>query len=208
MLRDSTQHAAQGERISNSDQLNQLMESIACGHVFMEPTQQCEAVELVLKSITVDEVNEVAAEICEHLTDYSTGASPPPSACVATCPSVTRDRSTGVSRPFDITEAEMLRVIEAAAREPLEPKHEKDMEVPEALMPAEKVAAMVAATNPSWEDDVGLHPSYEPQTGIHMKRLQNGIRFNYKVSRYVFFFRVWCSLSLIGKSDVALCASS
>ena len=37
---DSTQHAAQGERISNSDQLNQLMESIACGHVFMEPQQQ------------------------------------------------------------------------------------------------------------------------------------------------------------------------
>lgn len=37
---DSTQHAAQGERISNSDQLNQLMESVACGHVFMEPQQQ------------------------------------------------------------------------------------------------------------------------------------------------------------------------
>ena len=41
---DSTQHAAQGERISNSDQLNQLMESIACGHVFMEPQQQVRAV--------------------------------------------------------------------------------------------------------------------------------------------------------------------
>lgn len=179
----------------------------------------------------------MAAEICAHLTGYgqTTPASPPPpSACVATCPAVVRDRETGVLRPFDISEADMLRVrvvgwwlvglggclcccvgiymygnwlvglggclcpcvcflreandffgslytlyttpsihlpvphqppntnnpflfsppisptdhptnhtppqvIEAAAREPLEPTHEKDMEVPSALMSQEQV---------------------------------------------------------------------
>jgi hypothetical protein len=67
-------------------------------------------VELVLKSITVEEVNEVAAEICEHLTKYGVAGAPPPSACVATCPAYMRDRETGEVRPFDISEEDMLRV--------------------------------------------------------------------------------------------------
>jgi hypothetical protein len=39
----------------------------------------------------------------------------------------------------------------------------------------------MAKADPQWADDSALHPSYEAQTGIHMKRLSNGIRFNYKV---------------------------
>jgi len=38
--KDATQHAAQGDRIQTNEQLNLLMETIACGHTFMEPTQQ------------------------------------------------------------------------------------------------------------------------------------------------------------------------
>ena len=53
---------------------------------------------------------KVAAEICSHLTGYGQPGSPPPSACVATCPAVVRDRETGLLRPFDISEADMLRV--------------------------------------------------------------------------------------------------
>lgn len=39
----------------------------------------------------------------------------------------------------------------------------------------------MAEAQPQWSDDSALHPVHEPQTGIHMKRLSNGIRFNYKV---------------------------
>lgn len=46
-----------------------------------------------------------------------------------------------------------------------------------------QVAGLVAKAQPQWSDDSALHPPYDQQTGIHMKRLSNGIRFNYKVQR-------------------------
>lgn len=77
---------------------------------------QCEAVELVLKSITVEEVNAVAAEICEHLTLYGEPGCAPPSACVATCPAYVKERSTDDLVPFKISERDMLRVREGGGQ--------------------------------------------------------------------------------------------
>ncbi|CAM9324505.1 unnamed protein product, partial [Phaeothamnion confervicola] len=68
LLTDAQQLAAQGDRISNSDQLTFLMESVASGHTFMDTAQTYEATRLVIESLSLEEVNEVAAELCEHIT--------------------------------------------------------------------------------------------------------------------------------------------
>lgn len=73
-------------------------------------------------------------------------------------------------------------MIEAAAAEPLAPNHKQDVEVPESLMPADRLAAAMAANPPAWSGQ-GPQPALDPETGVHMKRLANGIRVNYKVSR-------------------------
>lgn len=70
-------------------------------------------------------------------------------------------------------------MIEAAASEPLEANHKQDVEVPEALMSPSALQAALAKQPPSWSPPVG--PSYDAQTGVHMRKLDNGIRVNYKV---------------------------
>jgi hypothetical protein len=42
LLADAQQLAAQGDTVSNADQLSFVMEAIACGHTFMDPTDAFE----------------------------------------------------------------------------------------------------------------------------------------------------------------------
>jgi hypothetical protein len=74
-------------RISNSEQLAFLMESVASSHVFMDTQQTYEATRLVVESLRLEEVNAVATEICEHITLYGQPGAPQPSALVACVPS-------------------------------------------------------------------------------------------------------------------------
>jgi hypothetical protein len=74
-------------RISNSEQLAFLMESVASSHVFMDTQQTYEATRLVVESLRLEEVNAVATEICEHITLYGQPGAPQPSAVVACVPS-------------------------------------------------------------------------------------------------------------------------
>ena len=63
MLADSAQIRAQGDRISNADQLQYLMENTACGHTFMDPEQSHMATEAAVRSLTLEDVNSVAKEV-------------------------------------------------------------------------------------------------------------------------------------------------
>jgi hypothetical protein len=80
-------HAKPPNRISNSEQLAFLMESVASSHVFMDTQQTYEATRLVVESLRLEEVNAVATEICEHITLYGQPGAPQPSAVVACVPS-------------------------------------------------------------------------------------------------------------------------
>jgi len=71
-------------------------------------------------------------------------------------------------------------VIERAATAPLEASDKQDVEVPQTLMTPELEDTMVKNHKPQWVDKDN---SYDSETGIHMKKLANGVRFNYKVSR-------------------------
>ena len=54
LLTDAEQVAAQGDRISHADQLSYLMESVACGHTFMSPTQSYEMTDRALSELTLE----------------------------------------------------------------------------------------------------------------------------------------------------------
>jgi len=57
LLSDSEQLAAQGDRMSNQEQLQFLMESVSCGHTFMAPQQLQQATQLIAQTLTVEGVN-------------------------------------------------------------------------------------------------------------------------------------------------------
>ena len=68
LMTDGEQLAAQGDRISHGDQLSYLMETVANGHTFMSPEQSYEMTIKALSSLTIEDVNNAAAELCSHIT--------------------------------------------------------------------------------------------------------------------------------------------
>ena len=72
-LTDAAQGAAQGDRISHSDQLGYLMETVSCGHAFMSPEQSYIQTEKALQSLTLEQVNEEARILCEHIVGLADG---------------------------------------------------------------------------------------------------------------------------------------
>ncbi|CAN0465327.1 unnamed protein product, partial [Ectocarpus sp. 12 AP-2014] len=92
LLTDARQLAAQGNRISNSEQLNFLMDTVASGHTFMDTEQTYHATRLVIESLTLEELNEVAAELCEHITLFGVPQANKPSAVVACVPTAMKVR--------------------------------------------------------------------------------------------------------------------
>merc|ERR1719356_575650 len=68
LLTDAEQLAAQGDTISHSDQLAYLMETVSNGHTLMSPEQSYLVTEAALSTLTLEEVNDAAAELCAHIT--------------------------------------------------------------------------------------------------------------------------------------------
>ncbi|CAN0037602.1 unnamed protein product, partial [Ectocarpus fasciculatus] len=104
LLTDARQLAAQGNRISNSEQLNFLMDTVASGHTFMDTEQTYHATRLVIESLTLEELNEVAAELCEHITLFGVPQANKPSAVVACVPTAMKVPAIG-SNGEESTEA-------------------------------------------------------------------------------------------------------
>ena len=82
---------------------------------------------------------------------------------------------------FELTAEE----IEAALAEPsLEVEAPEDIDVPDALVPPERVAELLAARKPHFvpvpgREAEGAFPPADPETGIVQRRLSNGVRVNY-----------------------------
>ena len=82
---------------------------------------------------------------------------------------------------FELTAEE----IEAALAEPsLEVEAPEDIDVPDALVPPERVAELLAARKPHFvpvpgREAEGPFPPADPETGIVQRRLSNGVRVNY-----------------------------
>ena len=82
---------------------------------------------------------------------------------------------------FELTAEE----IEAALAEPsLEVEAPEDIDVPDALVPPERVAELLALRKPHFvpvpgREAEGPFPPADPETGIVQRRLSNGVRVNY-----------------------------
>ena len=82
---------------------------------------------------------------------------------------------------FELTAEE----IEAALAEPsLEVEAPEDIDVPDALVPPERVAELLASRRPHFvpvpgREAEGAFPAADPETGIVQRRLSNGVRVNY-----------------------------
>ena len=162
LLSDCAQLAAQGDRMSNQDMLTLMMESVACGHTFMDPEQlQC-ATELVAETLTLEEVNSEAASLCAHIANFGTEGAAMPSTVVACAPA-----------DVELTEDMVLGAFTAAASQPVE--NSADVIVPASLVPPDAQAAMRERVPPSWTEEIPEGP-----TGVVMKTLQNGIKVNYR----------------------------
>ena len=67
------------------------MEAEACGHVYMQAQQRLEAAEKVMDSITKEDVNNIAKELCEHLSHMQPEKGVKPVALIACAPIVGRN---------------------------------------------------------------------------------------------------------------------
>jgi hypothetical protein len=101
------QMAAQAEQGANEDVLTVLMEAEANGHTFMHPYQRLEETEKALMSITLEELNAVSRELCEHLSHMDIKNGVQPAAIVACAPVLDR---TGAK--FSISDSDVSAAIE------------------------------------------------------------------------------------------------
>ena len=76
------------------------MEAHANGHTYLHPRDRYAASANILTSITVEEVNAVAKELCEHLSHMDVSKGVMPAAVVACAPVM--DRSGALPLSFDI----------------------------------------------------------------------------------------------------------
>lgn len=174
ILSEAEQSAAQADQMNNELVLSELMESEACGHVYMQPEQRLDATRKAIESVSLEDVNAVARELCEHLSDIDPSKGIQPAAIIACAPILDRDQ-----KAFAVTEQEVKGAILEALAEPLEPP--ADTTVPMTLITAEQLDAKAATFPPQWIpiEEKSAKES-KNNLGVVQKRLSNGIRVNLK----------------------------
>jgi len=177
LMTDAEQLAAQGDRISHGDQLAYLMETVANGHTFMSPEQSYEMTANALSTMTLEEVNQAAKELCSHITAIGGEAQSEGSlVAVACCPKT--DNKDG---PDYCDEQSLLQCIKEACKIEVEP--EEDVVVPYSLVPEDELMQANEWNPPTWVG--GKFTDGTPETApdkltrpFTLRRLGNGIRVN------------------------------
>ncbi len=124
LFTDSQQLAAQRDKICNADYLPYLMDATSNGHTFMDTQQAYDATSRVAKSITLEDVNQIATEITDHVMNFGLPTAPQPSAVITCAPDKMRN---------EVTEYSLLTAIKEGVKEEI---HESpSVEVPSSLIP-------------------------------------------------------------------------
>ena len=173
LLTDAAQVAAQNDRISHSDQLSYLMESVACGHTFMDPLSAYENTDKALSELSLADVNVAAAELCEHISSLSSDE-PSMSGPVIAIACVPKDAETD-----DINPDSLVETLVAAASQPIVP--DTEFVVPRTLVTEEALALATSQHNPTYlpgqfTDGTPNTPADKVTTPATFRRLSNGIR--------------------------------
>ena len=176
LMTDAEQLAAQGDRISHGDQLAYLMETVANGHTFMSPEQSYHMTAKALSSLTLEEVNLAAAELCSHITSLHDGeeAIQGPVIAVACTP-----KGLSEDDPAYCDEHGLVTTIYEACQLEVEP--EKDVVVPFTLVPEDNLIEAMEKNPPEWTGGrfTDGTPDTSPDTMTRpftLRRLGNGIR--------------------------------
>jgi hypothetical protein len=176
LMTDAEQLAAQGDRIQHGDQLSYLMETVANGHTFMSPEQSFQMTSRALQSLTLEDVNAAATELCAHVMSFKAGEDSldGPIIAVACTP-----KGISEDHPAYCDEVALVNAIYEACQGEVEP--EKDVVVPFTLLPEDELAAAMEANPPSWLG--GSFTDGTPNTSsdtitrpFTLRRLGNGIR--------------------------------
>jgi len=176
LMSDAEQLAAQGDRISNGDQLSYLMETIANGHTFMSPMQSYEITKKALSTLTLEEVNAAAREICSHVTSLNENEQSVDGVVIATACSP-KGSEKGDDAFCD--EETLVKTIYDACQLPIEP--EKDLSVPRTLVSEEDLKKAIVEHPPKWEggsftDGTPNTPADKLTRPFTLRRLSNGMR--------------------------------
>jgi predicted Zn-dependent peptidase len=176
LMTDAEQLAAQGDRISHGDQLSYLMETVANGHTFMSPLQSYQMTAKALESMTLEEVNTAAAELCSHIVSFKENADAvqgPVIAVACTPKGIAEDDEAYCD------EASLVQVIYDACQVPVDPP--EDIVVPHTLVPEDQLAKAMKASPAEWLG--GSFSDGTPDTKpasltrpFTLRRLSNGIR--------------------------------
>jgi len=153
----SEQLCAQGERMSNSQQVERLMEALACSDVFMSPDQSHRALELILPTVTTHEVNDMAREMAGFVFSSSR---PFTSSSLAACVPTYGGFDVPCERFETVAKVALVEKIEANL----------DVAVPDSLMTPEGLARVAKYEEPAFHilDD----------GDVQLFKLMNGISVN------------------------------
>mmetsp|Transcript_19940 Transcript_19940/g.40241 ORF Transcript_19940/g.40241 Transcript_19940/m.40241 type:complete len:1229 (+) Transcript_19940:48-3734(+) len=176
LLTDAEQLAAQGDMISHGDQLAYLMETVANGHTFMSPQQSYAVTEHALASLTLEEVNEAAAELCAHITGLKDGEISSNGVVVAVA---CTPKSSDASPETMVNDDKLCAAIMEACVMDVEPV--EDVVVPHTLVTPEELQEAIVENPPKWEsgqfsDGTPNTPSDRITRPFTLRRLGNGIR--------------------------------
>jgi len=179
LLTDSAQLAAQGDRISHSDQLAYLMETVANGHTFMSPEQSYTVTEQALSTLTLDEVNEAARELCSHVLGLTASDDEEQQNGVVVVVACTPKTPLGDQDPNYCNEENLISCIRDACEKEISPV--EDVHVPHTLIPAEELQDACQNYPATWEagrftDGTPNTPADKFTRPFTLRRLNNGMR--------------------------------
>jgi predicted Zn-dependent peptidase len=175
LLTDADQLAAQGDRISHGDQLAYLMETVANGHIVMSPMQSLEWTLKALQSMSVEEVNNAAKELCGHILGLEESEEGDEGVIIA----VACSPKNPASAEEDCTVEELVECIKQGCRVPVQP--EEDVAIPHTLVDESSLKKAMEAHPASWlpgsfTDGTPNTPSDVLTSPFTLRRLSNGIR--------------------------------
>ena len=176
LMTDAEQLAAQGDRISNGDQLSYLMETIANGHTFMAPEQSFEITGKALSTLTLEEVNQAAKDLCSHVTCLQADEPANDGVLIVTA------CSPKGAKPGDDSycdEETLVKTVYEACQ--IDVKPEEDVPVPHSLISEEDLKKIIEENEPAWEsgkfsDGTPDTPADKLTRPFTLRRLSNGIR--------------------------------
>jgi predicted Zn-dependent peptidase len=197
MLRDSEQLAGQSGSVPSLDNLDFVMESDALGHTVMDQVQGHAALRAVASSVTLADVNDIAAEILGYVADFGLpdgvrdqrgGRATAVVACVPAAAPPAGGGPDEPLEPFAITAEEIRSVLEEAAATAGDDAAE-EIHVPDRLVEQADVDALVASVRPRYvmldgsEPPAGwAPPPPDASSGVAQRRLSNGVRVNWRRS--------------------------